>query len=230
MDDSSGYPREDRSGHVGFLKLSVQELCIEMRGQKRLRKSNYQSSIMKRLLAFALAVSIVPLASTTNAQGQALPPGQVDFGSLKPSNSGAQFVEVNLTSSLIALASKFVEKDEPDIAQVLKGLQLVHVNVVGLDDENRSDMQSRIQSVRKDLDSKGWERIVTVQEKGQDVGVYLKSQNKETVQGIVVVVLDGKNQAVLVNVVGDIKPEQLAMVGEKLHIDPLKKIGEKLGK
>ena len=29
-----------------------------------------------------------------------------------------------------------------------------------------------------------------------------------------------------VNVVGDIKPEQLALLGEKLHIDPLKKIGK----
>jgi hypothetical protein len=30
--------------------------------------------------------------------------------------------------------------------------------------------------------------------------------------------------------VGDIKPEQLAMLGEKLHIDPLKKLGESIGK
>jgi hypothetical protein len=30
---------------------------------------------------------------------------------------------------------------------------------------------------------------------------------------------------VFVNVVGDIKPEQLAMLGEKFHIDPLKEIG-----
>jgi Na+-translocating ferredoxin:NAD+ oxidoreductase RnfG subunit len=101
---------------------------------------------------------------------------------------------------------------------------------VGLNDENRSDIEARVLRVRKDLETKGWERIVTAQEKGQDVGVYLKSQNKDTVQGVVVLVLDGKNQAVFVNVVGDIKPDQLAMLGEKLHIDPLKKIGDKIGK
>jgi hypothetical protein len=135
-----------------------------------------------------------------------------------------------VTSSLISLATRFLEKDQPDIAKVLKGLQLVHVNVVGVDDQNRSDVETRVQSVRKELESKGWERIVKVQEKDQDVGVYLKSQNKDTVQGLVVVVVDGGKQAVFVNVVGDIKPEQLSMLGDALHLDPLKKIGHQVEK
>jgi len=158
-----------------------------------------------------------------NALGESLPPGQVDFGTFS-APSGGEFVEVNVTSSLISLATKFVEKDQPDIAKVLRGLQQIRVNVVGLDDQNRSDIEARVQGVRKDLETKGWERIVKVQEKGQDVGVYLKTQNKDTVQGLVVVVVDGGKQAVFVNVVGDIKPEQLSMLGETLHIDPLKQL------
>ena len=63
------------------------------------------------------------------------------------------------------------------------------------------------------------------------MGVYLKTTpNKDTVQGVVVMVMDGKKEAVFINVVGDIKPDQLAMIGEKFHIDPLKKIGEKIEK
>lgn len=185
---------------------------------------------MKRAIACVLGTAFLTCALMPNAFGDVTPPGQVDFGQFTAPANGAQFVEVNLTPNLIALASKLVEKDEPDVAQVLKGLQCVRVNVIGLNEQNRSDVESRIQTVRKDLETKGWERIVTVQEKAQDVGVYLKSQNKDTVQGVVVVVLDGKNQAVFINVVGDIKPEQLAMLGEKLHIDPLKKIGDKIGK
>jgi hypothetical protein len=38
--------------------------------------------------------------------------------------------------------------------------------------------------------------------------------------------MEGNHQAVFVNIVGDIKPEQIAMIGERLHIDPLKKIAE----
>jgi len=64
------------------------------------------------------------------------------------------------------------------------------------------------------------------QQRDQNVGVYLKTRDKDTVQGLVVVAMDGNNAAVFVNVVGDIKPEQLSMLGERLHIDPLKKLGQ----
>ena len=111
------------------------------------------------------------------------------------------------------------------MARLLGGLQLVRVTVIGLNDENRGDLEKRTQKIRKDLDSKGWERIVTAQKDDQDVGVYLRTHGKDSVQGVVVTVMEGKKQAVFVNVVGDIKPEQLSMLGEKLHIDPLKKAG-----
>ena len=48
----------------------------------------------------------------------------------------------------------------------------------------------------------------------------------EAVEGLVVTVLEGKRQAVLVNVVGDIRPEKLALIGERFHIEPLKKISQ----
>jgi Na+-translocating ferredoxin:NAD+ oxidoreductase RnfG subunit len=86
-------------------------------------------------------------------------------------------------------------------------------------------MEKRVEKIRKELDSKGWERIVAAQKTDQDVGIYLKSKDKDTVQGVVVMVIEANHQAVFVNVVGDIKPEQLALLGEKLHIDPLKKLG-----
>jgi hypothetical protein len=185
---------------------------------------------MKQFLPCMLETAVLPLALAANAFGEALPPGQVDFGSFTAPAGGGEFVEVNVTSSLISLATKFLEKDQPDVAKVLQGLKLVHVNVIGLNEENRPDIQERVQGIRKDLETKGWERIVKVQDKGQDVGIYLKTQNKDTVQGLVVVVIDGGKEAVFVNVVGDIKPEQLSMLGEKLHIDPLKKIGKEVEK
>jgi Na+-translocating ferredoxin:NAD+ oxidoreductase RnfG subunit len=181
---------------------------------------------MKCLKPVALGAVIFTSALTTNLYAENLPAGQVDFGTISPSHSGGQFVEVNLTSSLISLATKFIAKEQPEIADLLNGLQLVRVNVVGLDDDNRADLEKRIHALRKDLDGKGWERIVVAQQEDQDVSVYLKTKNKDTVQGLVVTVIDGKKQAVFVNVVGNIKPEQLSMIGEKLNIDPLQKLGK----
>lgn len=185
---------------------------------------------MKPILPCLLGTAVLPLALATCASGEDLPPGQVDFGTFTAPNGGGEFVEVNVTSSLISLATRFLEKDQPDVAKVLQGLQLVRVNVIGLNDDNRPEMQARVQGVRKDLETKGWERIVKVQQKDQDVGVYLKTRNKDTMQGLVVVVMDGDKEAVFVNVVGDIKPEQLSLLGDKLHIDQLKKIGKEVEK
>src|SRR5260370_29961872 len=119
---------------------------------------------MKCFMPCVLATAILPLAVAVSAFGEALPPGQVDFGTCSAA-SGGEFVEVKVTSSLISLGTKFLEKDQPDVAQVLKGLQLVHVNVIGVNDGNRSELETRVQGIRKDLEAKGWERIVKVQEK-----------------------------------------------------------------
>jgi hypothetical protein len=88
-------------------------------------------------------------------------------------------------------------------------------------------MADRVKAIRSQLDGDGWERIVTAQQKTQDVGVYLKTRGPETVEGVVVTVLDGNKQAVLINVVGDIQPEKLGILGDRFNIDPLKKLGQK---
>ena len=152
-------------------------------------------------------------------------PGQVDFGSFSAPKAGGEFVEVNVPTALIHLASQIVAKDDADVSKLLNGLKLVKVTVIGLDDENRPELQARAQKVRKDLSGNGWERVVSVQEKDQDVSVYLKMDDKGSVQGLTAVVIDGKDEAVFANVVGEIKPEQLAMLGDKFNIKPLKHLG-----
>lgn len=179
---------------------------------------------MKRLMTFAMVVASLAAALAVHAENP--PAGQVDFGTFTPPASGGEFVEVNISSSLISMAARLVEKQEPDIAQLLNGLHLVQVHVVGLDDSNRTDLEHRIQKLRKELDTKGWEKVVTARKEDHDVGIYLKTQNKDTVQGLVVMVVESDKQAVFINIVGDIQPEKLAVLGERLHIDPLKEIGK----
>jgi hypothetical protein len=180
---------------------------------------------MKYSMPITLATAAISLFALRPLGAETLPPGQVDFGKFSPPGSGGEFVEVNVGASLISLAASFLQKEDPDVAQLLNGLQSVRVNVIGINAENRAEVQKRSESVRQELDTKGWERIVTAQQKDQDVSIYLKTQGKETVQGLVVMVREGDRQAVFVNVVGNIKPEQLATLGDRLHIDPLKKLG-----
>src|SRR4051794_2857854 len=107
---------------------------------------------MKSFNSCVLAAAVMSFAGVATVHADAPPAGQVDFGTFTASASGGEFVEVNVTSSLISFATKAIEKDQPDVAQVLKGLQLVRVNVVGLGDDNRSDIMTRVQGIRDDLE------------------------------------------------------------------------------
>ena len=156
--------------------------------------------------------------------------GYVDFGKLSPSTSGREFVEVHLKSNLISMAARLTEKEEPEVADLLRGLHSVRVNVIGLDDSNRAEVQSRISSIRSDLDERGWERVVSTQEKNEEISVFVKTQGDQALEGVVVLVFSGKGEAVLVNVVGNIRPEKIALLGERMDLEPLKKIGKALKK
>jgi hypothetical protein len=175
---------------------------------------------MKNSIRSLVAAGAVCLALASSARAEEA--GFVDFGTLNPVE-GSQFVEVNIKSNLIAMVAALTKKTEPEVTQVIEGLKQIRVNVLGMTKENRDDMKKRIADIRGRLDKGGWERIVTAMEKDQDVGVFLKTKDATTVEGICVTVVD-KNQVVLVNVVGNIQPEKLAVVGERFDVEPLKKI------
>jgi Na+-translocating ferredoxin:NAD+ oxidoreductase RnfG subunit len=177
---------------------------------------------MKRTKCLLLLTTLLT-ATLPAARAESLPPGQVDFGTFAQPKSG-DFAEINISSSLIGLVSSLVEQKDAEFAQLLKGLHQVRVNVVAVTDENRADLEKRAEKVSQQLDKNGWERVVRAQKDGKNVRVYLKTQGKDAVQGLVVMAMEDGKQAAFVNVVGDIKPSQLSMLGDKLQIDPLKKL------
>jgi hypothetical protein len=185
---------------------------------------------MKTMIRYPLAIAVLAAGVSFNVLA-GLPPGQVDFGKFTPPGDDGQFVEIQINSNLLSLAAQVVEKQQPEVAKLLRNVQLVHVNVVGLTDENRAEMTKRVRQIRHDLDARGWDHNVAVQGKdGQDVGIYTKTRGGEALAGLAITVIDANDQVVLINIVGDIRPEQVAALGEKLDIEPLKDVGAVLKK
>ena len=180
---------------------------------------------MNRILRTSAALAALILASAAASSAADPAPGYVDFGRIVPSTEG-KFVEVNLSEGLLKFGSMFASKQEPQAADVLRNLKHVRVNVVELSDANRSQIIERVKTIRQELETAGWTQIVNVREqpKGDDVQIYAKMRGAEAIEGLVVTVISGHNEVVLVNIVGDIKPEQIATLAERFNIDPLKKI------
>ncbi len=183
---------------------------------------------MKSILLNIATLGAALVVAANAAEDKALPPGRIDFGKFSPSASG-QFVDINLNSAMISFASRLAGKGDPEAGKLLASLNSIRVNVVGIDDHNSAEVKDRMNFIRKQLDNAGWERIVTVQEKKDDVEIYTKMQTDEVVEGIVITVMSGKKEAVFINVVGDIRPEQLAGVAEQLNIAQLKRVAGAVG-
>ena len=184
---------------------------------------------MKDILRQTCVIAVASLLFTASLRAADSPPGLVNFGKFtKPTNG--ELVEINLSNDMIAMALQLAGKGQPDFAEALSGLHSIRVNVVGLDDQNREEVTARMKSVRNELDAGGWQTIVSVQEKKENVGIYLKTRGKDAIEGVVVTVLEGRKQAVFINVAGDIKMDKLAALGDKLNIGALKKAAEALMK
>lgn len=181
---------------------------------------------MKNLSRLAAAVATLATVLFVNARA-AEDGAYVDFGKLT-AGPDSTFVEVNLQQGLIRFAAKIAATQEPEAAELLNNIQYVRVNVVGLDDSNRTTTLDRMQSVRAELEKKGWEPVVTARESkaqgGDDVAVFMKMKGDDTIEGIVVTVIEKTGKAVFVNVVGNIRAEQIARLGDKMNIEPLRNL------
>jgi hypothetical protein len=186
--------------------------------------SNMLSSLPSRLRSCTAAALLAGSALVASA-APAEDPGYCDIGKLMPSSKG-DFVEVNLSAPLLKFASRLARAHEPAAAELIAGLRRIRVNVVTLDNANREGVVSQMETARRQLETDGWNQVVNVREKdgGNNVNIHVRQQSEEQIDGLVVTVIDGKGQAVFVNIVGNINADRIGELAERFNIEPLRKI------
>ncbi len=184
---------------------------------------------MKNLLRSSLAAATLSLALVASSFAADAEPGAIDIGQLMPSAKG-QFVEINLSPAMLKFAARITARQEPEVAELIRNLKSIRVNVVGLDDSNRAATVEKIDSVRRKLESEGWAKMVTVRDHngGDNVDVHVKQRGEEAIDGLVVTVIDKKGEAVFVNIVGNINADQIAQIADKFDLEPLRKVHLKI--
>ena len=176
------------------------------------------------LLTMAIAVSATA-KDKKKAQDYTKHPGYVNFDALKIFDDQDAKIEVYLKQPMLNLVSKFIEHEDPDLFETLRSLQLVRVQVFDVTREMATKFDAESEKTVKALDEKGWERIVRVREDDERVFVYLKpSDEYEWIQGIVVLAMEDFDEAVFVNIVGDIRPEDISKLGGHFGVEELDSI------
>ena len=163
-------------------------------------------SIVLKLAGIALLTALMAIAAL--AQNARIQLDQLD----KLFPNAAETIDVRIDGSLLQIASKFLDKsktNEAQIREILNVLKGVYVKGVEFDKDNQFTEQD-VESVRQQLRTPGWERIVGVRSKheGQNVEVFLML-GSGVIEGVGVLVTDPK-QLMVVNVVGPIDPEKIS--------------------
>ncbi|MBI4720191.1 MAG: DUF4252 domain-containing protein [Chitinivibrionia bacterium] len=187
-----------------------------------------RSMLAFAILLIALAHPAFCLEAETPAEDFTKHPGYVDFNMLKIFGDQEPKVEINLKKPLLKLASEFSKNEDPELFDVMEELVLVRVFVFDADEATAKKFNAESSKTIRTLDSAGWERIVSVHDADEIVYVYVKpSADASVIQGIVVIAIEEGDEAVFVNIVGNMDPEQIGKLGKCFDIKELDSLGVK---
>jgi len=115
-------------------------------------------------------------------------------------------VQVDLNPTMLGLASAVSRTSNPAAADLLANVEGIRVRVYSSLEDAELVLQS-INEVSTELAQQGWQQVVRVQDDG-DVRVLMQASG-ETVTGLTAMIVHD-NEAVFVNLVGSLTPEQFA--------------------
>ncbi len=156
-----------------------------------------------------------------------LPPGIEKLAA-----KAAESVDVTLDSSMLQLAAKFLSDRKPDEAQAKKlisGLKSIYVRSFEFDKPGEYS-ETDVEAVRSQFRAPGWSRIVGVRSRkeGENAEVFLKNEGGSKIGGLAIIAADPK-ELTIVNIVGQIDPEQLNQLSGQFGI-PKVEVKKKTGK
>jgi len=178
---------------------------------------------MKRVIFLLIASALIwyslPYSSAQENEDTEEYPGYVDFENIDIFKDIEKKVEVSIKGPLLRFVSKASAQEDPELSRLLDNLKLIKVDVFPMDKTTTSEVESIINRISKELESKNWERMVRVKDKEDHVEIYNQFIGDQ-LSGLVVMAVSD-DEAVFVNIIGNIDPAQLGKLGDKFGIPQL---------
>ena len=164
---------------------------------------------------FALRLLLLALLVSANVIARAQDPARIQMDHLdRLFPKAVETIDVTIDSSLLRLASKFLQDNKTDqqaVKEILAMIKGVYVKGVEFDSLDQFTQQD-VETLRQQLQAPGWSRIVGVRSKrdGENVEVFLM-HDSDVIKGIGVLINDPK-KLMVVNVVGPLDPEKISQL------------------
>lgn len=128
-------------------------------------------------------------------------------------------IEINLGSFLLGMVASATEKDDAEFSKLLRGLSSIKVRIASPEAVHDRGLVQRLRQAADRLGGRGWEPVVRIRsgESDEDVYIYVQ-QGRGQITGLVVMFAGGDGEAGLVHIEGEIDPEELGRLGQKLDL------------
>lgn len=123
---------------------------------------------------------------------------------------------LSIGPTLLRLAAAHMD-DDPETRELLRGLDGVRIRMYEIDGDP-SRVADRMQRMGDRLQADGWERVLLVRSQDEQAHMLLRIVDQH-IRGMTVLVSDGESEAVVINLMGEIRPQQFSDVMVALDID-----------
>jgi len=166
-------------------------------------------------LGTALIVLVVCLLAGCGITAPRSSEGYADLDSLGIADTD-RVLTLSIGPALLQFAASHVE-DDPATVELLRGLDGVRVRIYEIDGE-AARVAARMEQMSRKLQAGGWQQVMHVRSGDERAHMLIKAVDQR-INGMTVLVSDGDSEAVVINLMGELQPEQFADVMVALDVD-----------
>jgi Domain of unknown function (DUF4252) len=166
-------------------------------------------------------VLLLLAAAAGQAQKLADQPGYVPIEQLDLFPREKLSVEINLEGALLRLIAAGAKGADPEFSSLIAGLKAIKVQVVPIKELDEGTVRTKIGRTVRWLEEHGWKSTMRVKDQGEETYMYLKETEGE-ISGLTLLSLEPGDEAVVINIVGRIDPEQIGRLSQSLDLPHVK--------
>jgi len=125
-------------------------------------------------------------------------------------------ISLSIGPTLLHFAARHLD-DEPELRDLLRSLDGVRIRIYEIDGD-AGRVARRIFTMSEHLQNDGWMPVMLIREQDEEVHMLVRMVD-DHISGMTVLVSDGESEAVVVNLMGEIRPEQFGDVMVALEVD-----------
>jgi len=120
-----------------------------------------------------------------------------------------QTLSLSIGPTLLRFVASHLD-DDPEVSRMLRGLDGVRIRIYEINgDPGR--VAARMQLMGEHLQQDGWESVALIREQKEETRMLIRIK-EDQIRGMTFLTSDGKSEAVVVNLMGEIQPQQFSQV------------------